>query len=80
LRTRVGEIRVPVEVTSAMMRGVVSLPHGFGHTGPGVVLRVATPRPGANVNTLTDDSNTDGPSGASMLFGGAVEVVAAPRA
>jgi anaerobic selenocysteine-containing dehydrogenase len=78
VRTRVGEIRVPVEVTSVVMPGVVSLPHGFGHTGSGVALRVAALRPGANVNAVTDDSNTDGPSGASMLFGGAVEVVAAP--
>ncbi len=77
VRSRVGEIRVPVEVTTDVMPGVVSLPHGFGHAGPGVALRVATRRPGANVNAVTDDALTDAPSGASALFGGPVEVVAA---
>jgi anaerobic selenocysteine-containing dehydrogenase len=76
LRTRVGEIRVPVEVTAEVMRGVVSLPHGFGHAGPGVELRVAARKPGANVNAVTDDEPVDAPSGASMLFGGPVEVEA----
>jgi anaerobic selenocysteine-containing dehydrogenase len=76
LRTGVGEIRVPVEVTDAVMPGVVSLPHGFGHTGPGIALRVAAKRPGANVNAITDDGPIDGPSGASALFGMPVEVEA----
>ncbi len=74
LRTAVGAIRVPVELTDAVMRGVVSLPHGFGHAGPGIALRVAARKPGANVNAVTDDALGDGPSGASMLFGGPVEV------
>ncbi|MDJ0865335.1 MAG: molybdopterin-dependent oxidoreductase [Myxococcota bacterium] len=76
LRTRVGEIRAPVEITTDVMPGVVSLPHGFGHQGDGVALRVATRRPGANVNALTDDAAIDVPSGASAIFGGAVEVKA----
>jgi anaerobic selenocysteine-containing dehydrogenase len=76
LRTRVGAIRVPVEVTTDVMRGVVSLPHGFGHEGPGVALRVATRKPGANVNAVTDDALFDAPSGTSVLFGGPVEVEA----
>ncbi len=76
VRTRVGEIEVPVEVTDAVMPGVVSLPHGFGHQGPGVELRVATKRPGANVNLVSDDLAFDAPSGASALFGGPVEVEA----
>jgi anaerobic selenocysteine-containing dehydrogenase len=76
VRTRVGAIRAPVEVTDEVMRGVVSLPHGFGHAEPGVELRVAARRPGANVNAVTDDLPRDLPSGASMLFGGPVEVEA----
>jgi anaerobic selenocysteine-containing dehydrogenase len=76
VRTKVGTIRVPVEVTEAVMPGVVSLPHGFGHEGDGVALRVASRKPGANVNAVTDDAPTDGPSGASVLFGVAVEVEA----
>jgi hypothetical protein len=58
------------------MPGVVSLPHGFGHAGAGIELRVAARRPGVNVNEITDDAPRDTPSGASMLFGGPVEVEA----
>jgi anaerobic selenocysteine-containing dehydrogenase len=74
LRSRVGAIRVPVEVTRDVMPGVVSLPHGFGHDGAGLAMHVAAKKPGANVNAVTDDVPVDVPSGASMLFGGAVEV------
>jgi anaerobic selenocysteine-containing dehydrogenase len=74
LRSRVGEIRVPVEVTDAVMPGVVSLPLGFGHDGPELELRVATRRPGRNVNVVSDDVPIDAPSGSSMLFGVPVEV------
>jgi anaerobic selenocysteine-containing dehydrogenase len=76
VRTRVGEIEVSVEVTDAVMPGVVSLPHGFGHRGPGLEMRIATKRPGANVNLVSDDLAFDAPSGASALFGGPVEVEA----
>jgi anaerobic selenocysteine-containing dehydrogenase len=78
VQSGVGAIRVPVELSEDVMRGVVSLPHGFGHAGPGVELRIATRRPGANVNAVTDDALSDAPSGASMLFGGSVEVEAVP--
>ncbi|RIL04576.1 MAG: molybdopterin-binding oxidoreductase [Proteobacteria bacterium] len=77
VRSRVGELRAPVEITRDVMRGVVSLPHGFGHDGDGIGLAVAARKPGANVNAVTDDAPADGPSGAAVLFGGAVEVVAA---
>jgi anaerobic selenocysteine-containing dehydrogenase len=74
LRSRVGEIRVPVEITADVMPGVVSLPHGFGHDGAGLAMRVAARKPGVNVNAVTDDVPIDVPSGSSMLFGGTVEV------
>ncbi len=35
VRSRVGEVTVPVEVTEDIAPGVVSLPHGFGHDLPG---------------------------------------------
>ncbi|MCG8589020.1 MAG: molybdopterin oxidoreductase family protein, partial [Proteobacteria bacterium] len=76
VRTCVGAVRAPVEVTTRLMPGVVSLPHGFDHQGQGVKLRVAARKPGANVNAVTDDAHCDAPSGTSMLFGGEVEVEA----
>jgi anaerobic selenocysteine-containing dehydrogenase len=78
LRGKVGSILAPVEITPDVMPGVVSLPHGFGHSGEGIGLQVAQRRPGANVNAVTDDAVLDVPSGSTALFGTAVEVVAAP--
>ena len=39
VRSRVGEVRVPVEVTDAIRPGVVSIPHGWGHDLDGVAAR-----------------------------------------
>lgn len=79
MRTPIGEIEVPVELTDAVMPGVVSLPHGYGHEGAGIELRVAARKPGANVNHVTDDLAFDAPSGASALYGGSVVVESAGR-
>jgi anaerobic selenocysteine-containing dehydrogenase len=80
VRSRVGEVRVPVTVTDEIMRGVVSLPHGYGHGRPGVKLGVATEHAGVSVNDLTDDKLLDTLSGNAAFSGVPVEVHAAPRA
>jgi anaerobic selenocysteine-containing dehydrogenase len=74
LKSRVGQVVVPVHVTDAVMPGVVSLPHGWGHDKSGARLRVAARRPGASVNDVTDDAFVDALSGASSLSGVPVEV------
>jgi anaerobic selenocysteine-containing dehydrogenase len=74
LRTRSGALEAPVEVSDAVMPGVVSLPHGFGHADLGDALHVAARKPGVNVNDVTDPDAVDVASGASALFGGAVEL------
>jgi len=79
LRSRTGEIRVPVEVTSDVMAGVVSLPHGWGHGRPGTAITTANAHPGASVNDLTDDTFVDALSGTASLGGVPVEVEAAER-
>jgi anaerobic selenocysteine-containing dehydrogenase len=76
LKSRVGEIVVPVEVTDQVMRGVVSLPHGWGHDREGTQLRVASSKPGASVNDVTDEAFVDALSGASAFSGVPVEVSA----
>ena len=43
---------VPVEITDAIMPGVVSLPHGWGHDRPGTRMSVAAAHAGANSNVL----------------------------
>ncbi|MBK7539273.1 MAG: molybdopterin-dependent oxidoreductase [Myxococcales bacterium] len=76
-RTTVGAIDLPVEVTADIMRGVVSIPHGWGHARAGARLRVAAAHPGASMNDITDDSKVDPLSGTAILTGLPVEVVAA---
>ena len=46
--SRTGAIELPVEVTDAVMPGVCSIPHGWGHDLPGVQLSVARAHAGAN--------------------------------
>jgi anaerobic selenocysteine-containing dehydrogenase len=75
VRSRVGEVQVPVEVTDELMPGVVSLPHGFGHGAPGARLAVAAElQPGANTNELTDELLLDELSGNAVLNGIPVEI------
>ncbi|MFI6105567.1 molybdopterin oxidoreductase family protein [Streptomyces sp. NPDC051310] len=73
-----GELEVPVEVTDAVRRGVVSLPHGWGHDRPGTRMAVAAGRPGVNVNQLLDGSRLDPLSGTAVLNGFPVDVSPVP--
>ena len=74
LRSRVGEVEVPAEVTDAVMPGVVSLPHGWGHDRAGVQLSVAKAHAGASINDVIDDRAVDPLSGTAVLNGTPVEV------
>jgi anaerobic selenocysteine-containing dehydrogenase len=75
VRSRAGEVTARVTVSDEMMPGVVSLPHGYGHTDPAVRLSVATARqPGSNSNQLCDEQLIDAPSGTSVANGIPVEV------
>jgi len=74
IASRVGAIEASAELSDEMMRGVVSLPHGFGHGAEGARLRVAAERPGVSVNDVTDDARVDPVSGTSVLNGVAVTV------
>ncbi|MFO7563456.1 MAG: molybdopterin-dependent oxidoreductase [Enhygromyxa sp.] len=74
VRSRVGAIEVPLETSDAIMPGVVSLPHGFGHGRERTRLRVANERPGASINDLTDELAIDELSGVAALSGVEVEV------
>lgn len=71
-----GKVEVPVEVTDAIRPGVVSLPHGWGHTAPGTRMSVAAAHPGVNVNSLLDSSAIEPLSGTAVLNGVPVEVMA----
>jgi anaerobic selenocysteine-containing dehydrogenase len=74
VRSRAGEIVVPVEVTDDVMPGVVSIPHGWGHDLPGVSLSVAGAHAGTNSNVLADDLVVEPLSGTAVLNGIPVEL------
>lgn len=76
ITSRVGAVEVEVSADDALMRGVVSLPHGYGHGLPGTRLRQAAGVPGVSVNDLTDPDLVDPLSGNAALTGLPVEVVA----
>ena len=70
------ELVVQVELSEAMMPGVISLPHGWGHDQPGARLTLAAQRPGVNLNHLLDDRLRDPLSGNAVLSGLPVELAA----
>lgn len=72
-----GAVDVPVEVTDEMMRGVVSLPHGWGHNVDGIQLSVAREHAGVNNNLLAPGHFVDEISGNAAVNGIPVEVVPA---
>jgi anaerobic selenocysteine-containing dehydrogenase len=75
--SRVGVIEVDVQGSADMMKGVVSLPHGWGHARPGVQMTIASGQPGSSANDLTDDRQLDELSGNAALNGVPVKVAAA---
>jgi anaerobic selenocysteine-containing dehydrogenase len=72
-----GEVLAPVEPMPGMRRGVVSLPHGWGHDRGGTRLGVAAAQPGVNVNQLNDGSQLDPLSGTAVLNGIPVDIAPA---
>jgi anaerobic selenocysteine-containing dehydrogenase len=77
VRSEQGEIVLPAEVTDAVMPGVVSVPHGWGHDGDGVALTVAARYAGANSNLLASTTAFDPLSGNAVLNGIPVEIAPA---
>ena len=69
-------IDAEVEVSDEVMRGVVSLPHGWGHSRPGTRLGVASERPGVSLNDVLDENLRDPLSGNAVLGGVGVQVTA----
>jgi len=76
VRSRVGSIVLPVEVSEEIMPGVVSIPHGWGHDRDGNQQAVARQHAGASINDLTDEQNIDTLCGTAAFNGTAVTVAA----
>jgi anaerobic selenocysteine-containing dehydrogenase len=74
VKSRVGCVTARLERSDAVMPGVVSLPHGFGHEDVKEHLKVAGATPGPNINVLTDDERLDPLTGTAALSGVPVTV------
>jgi anaerobic selenocysteine-containing dehydrogenase len=72
-----GKVVVPLEISDELMRGVVSLPHGWGHSRAGVRMGIAAAHAGASVNDLTDERLLDRLTGNAALSGVPVTVARA---
>jgi anaerobic selenocysteine-containing dehydrogenase len=75
--SEVGSVEVPVEVSDEMMRGVVSLPHGWGHDKAGTRLSVAREHAGVNNNLLAPGRLVDPLSNNAIVNGIPVEIAPA---
>lgn len=59
ISSRTGAVEIPLETTDKIMRGVVSIPHGYGHDLDGVKLDTAKTNAGVSINNLTDENLID---------------------
>jgi anaerobic selenocysteine-containing dehydrogenase len=75
-----GAIVLPAEVTDAVMPGVVSIPHGWGHDVDGARMTTAAEHAGANSNILARSDRFDPLSGNAALSGLPVELSAVREA
>ena len=79
VRSRVGSVVVPIEISEEMMPGVVSIPHGWGHDRPGIQIEVAQEHAGGSINDVTDDLTIDALCGTAAFNGTWVEVEGAAK-
>ncbi|GAC1371212.1 MAG: hypothetical protein NVS3B3_04070 [Aquirhabdus sp.] len=75
ISSRVGSIDLPVEITSEIMLGVVSVPHGFGHDRDGIKLGIASQHSGVSLNDITDEQHFDALTGVTALNGLPVQII-----
>lgn len=74
MESRVHRGDVRVKLTDEMARGVVSLPHGWGHAAAARWQKVAGATPGVSINDWTDESVAENVVGQSILNGTPVRV------
>jgi len=74
MESEAGTVTVPVEVTDEIARGVVSLPHGWGHDRSRIRLAVAGAHAGVSANDVTSEFHLDTLSGNAAFNGLAVTV------
>ena len=74
LSSSVGKVIVPIEITSNMMQGVVSMPHGWGHNRKGTNMAIAQEHAGVSLNDLTNNMQLDTLTGNADFSGTRVKI------
>lgn len=74
--SRAGSVEIEAEITENIMPGVISIPHGWGHTHTDTRWTTAEKHAGVSVNDLTDENFLDELSGNAALNGVQVMVSA----
>lgn len=74
VESRVGALVITATVVDHIMPGVVSIPHGYGHSRDGVRLDISQNAVGVSVNDITDGSVVDLLSGNAVFNGVPVRV------
>ncbi|MGV0834340.1 molybdopterin-dependent oxidoreductase [Mycolicibacterium thermoresistibile] len=70
VRSATATVRAEVRIDPVVRPGVVSMPHGWGHTGAGLGITRAAAAPGTNYNALIDDTDVLEPLTGSPVFNG----------
>lgn len=71
-----GTVSIPVEISDSMMPGVVSMPHGYGHTAANSQLSIANQNAGVSMNDLIATHLIDPVCGNAVINGVAVTISA----
>ena len=74
--SNISNIKIPVEISSDIMEGVVSIPHGFGHHRDNLKMKLAQEHAGVSINDLTDDKRIDHLTGNANFSGTRVRIEA----
>jgi len=69
VESKTGKLRIQTEVSEEVMRGVVSIPHGWGHDREGIKLDIAAEHAGVSINDVTDDKFIDELTGNAAFSG-----------
>lgn len=77
VQSKTATVSAELGVDSALRRGVVSMPHGWGHTGPNMRLSQSESAPGSNYNALVDDVELEPLTGSPIFNGVPVTVTLA---
>ena len=76
VRSRVAAVSLPLEISDEMLPGVISMPHGYGHSRAGIKMSIAQDYPGVSINDLTDDLLIDELTGTAAFSDLVVQVTA----